>query len=389
MIKTEYRDKALLVSWDKRVAKVSKILSDAVANRYVGTSFHNVTKKELKDLYTRLSDFEKDVLDKSITIKNWRSKLKSKDKISIPTLLLDEQSYNFLVYLNDNKQKEFHNLLNVTPDKLIDLIATIEKQSGGVLLSDRMSVPKNRSRLFNVLDEIFVKFGYLKLSNTQEFFLATSIEVCPYCNHVPIGPKSKDKKNYSTGQLDHFYCKELYPYLALTLANLVPSCGGCNGMGKGKGQDDMLTKEAVNPHTLPHSHGIDFSIDLTGVGSVSKRSELVNALGINVKYVIPELKNNDGVFAIENLYRSQALKDKALIAHEKALEYANKPYKQYIDRTLIKGGIVVTVNDQFVTNLQISRRECEYSLREDSCFMMSIFMNSYKTATGKRLNHLT
>lgn len=389
MIKIEYRDKSLLVTWKKRVAKVSAYISDAVSHKYLGTSFKRVTKKELFSIYTKLTDFEKTVIDDTIGIKNWKSKLRSKDLVSIPSNIIDESSYNFLVYLNKDSQKEFQSLLNVEPSKLIEKIDSIEKQSGGVLQTDRLSKPESRSRLFYVLEDIFVKNGYLKLSNTQEFYNATSIEVCPYCNHVLIGPKSKDKKDYSTGQLDHFYCKELYPYLALTLSNLVPSCGGCNGTGKGKGQDDMLRKDAVNPYTLPHSHGIDFSIDLSGAASVSKWTELADATNIHIRFVIPKLSNNDTVFGLQNLYRTKGIKEKAIIAHKKALEYAKKPYKAYVDRTLGKGGIVVTVDDQFLTNLQISRRESEFSLCPDSCFMMSIFMNSYKTATGRRMNHLT
>lgn len=388
MIKIEYRDRSLLVSWKKRIDKVSALIADAVSHKYLGTSFRTVKKNDLVSLYKSLTSFEQRVIDNSVAIKNWRTKLKSKDTVAIPAYILDENSYNFLVFLNENGQKEFQKLINVDSQNLIQLIDDIEKQSGGVLLNDRMSSPDSRSRLFNALEFLFVKNGYGKLSNTQEFYKATSIEVCPYCNHTPIRPKSKGGKDYSTGQLDHFYCKELYPYLALTLSNLVPSCGSCNGVGKGKGQEDMLIKNVVNPYTLPHSHGIDFTIDFTGTASVTKKSELADAIKINFKYVIPLLSNNDSVFSLHDIYNSKLCKEKALLAYKKAIEYAKEPYKKYVDKMLMTGRLVVTVDDQFISNLQISRRERDFSLRPDSCFMMSIFMNTYKTVTGRRMNHL-
>lgn len=49
--------------------------------------------------------------------------------------------------------------------------------------------------------------------------------VCPYCNREYINHRSGDTAG---AQLDHFFSKDEYPIFALTLYNLVPSCGNCN-----------------------------------------------------------------------------------------------------------------------------------------------------------------
>jgi len=58
---------------------------------------------------------------------------------------------------------------------------------------------------------------------------------CFYCNKDFVTNFQKEnKKLFSTFQLDHFYDKGTYPYLGLSLYNLIPSCPTCNS-GKVKG----------------------------------------------------------------------------------------------------------------------------------------------------------
>ena len=55
------------------------------------------------------------------------------------------------------------------------------------------------------------------------------IEVCPYCQRNYISSYGKK----TTADLDHFYPKSLYPFLALSLYNFIPSCQVCNSRFKG------------------------------------------------------------------------------------------------------------------------------------------------------------
>ncbi|WP_459195673.1 HNH endonuclease [Wukongibacter baidiensis] len=78
---------------------------------------------------------------------------------------------------------------------------------------------ENQYRDFRELKRDWGGAKLIKLLNTS---------VCLYCNRNFIDTY-KEKDDYkSNGQLDHFYPKEKYPYLALSLYNLIPSCPTCN-----------------------------------------------------------------------------------------------------------------------------------------------------------------
>ena len=51
------------------------------------------------------------------------------------------------------------------------------------------------------------------------------VTVCPYCNRAYIATLKEGKVR---PQFDHYFPKAKYPYLALSLYNLIPSCGICN-----------------------------------------------------------------------------------------------------------------------------------------------------------------
>lgn len=53
-----------------------------------------------------------------------------------------------------------------------------------------------------------------------------NISVCPYCNRNYI--INFDENGKTTAELDHFFSKSKYPYLAICVYNLIPSCHTCN-----------------------------------------------------------------------------------------------------------------------------------------------------------------
>lgn len=62
------------------------------------------------------------------------------------------------------------------------------------------------------------------------------IKACPYCNRSYISVI--DSKAKWRPQLDHFYPKERYPLLRLSIYNLIPSCGQCNFIKRSNVFDD-------------------------------------------------------------------------------------------------------------------------------------------------------
>lgn len=77
------------------------------------------------------------------------------------------------------------------------------------------------------------------------------IQVCPYCNSNYVYHFDKSTSEKRTFEIDHFYPKSKYPYLAISFYNLIPSCKDCN-----KAKDSDLIR--INPYDLENDLGRSF-----------------------------------------------------------------------------------------------------------------------------------
>lgn len=76
---------------------------------------------------------------------------------------------------------------------------------------------------------------------------AARYKVCPYCHIRTTSTVAPDDDHAGyRPQLDHYYDKARYPFLALSLGNLVPCCGRCNGPGM-KHNKDFVSIPHLNP----------------------------------------------------------------------------------------------------------------------------------------------
>ncbi len=101
----------------------------------------------------------------------------------------------------------------------------------------------------SVLKEIFL---YKKFSNSYEakqILKILDMDVCPYCNRAFTITVEKGKMNGSgkgiRPEFDHYFPRKYYPYLAVNLYNLIPSCGICN---KFKSYHDTYKEPILYPY---------------------------------------------------------------------------------------------------------------------------------------------
>ncbi len=103
------------------------------------------------------------------------------------------------------------------------------------------------------IKEIFKYEGNNQSKKITPFFTENfDFRTCFYCNKDFITNFDADKK-VSTFQLDHFYDKGTYPYLALSFYNLIPSCPTCNS-SKVKGSANIFENNCI----APNSENFDF-----------------------------------------------------------------------------------------------------------------------------------
>lgn len=105
-------------------------------------------------------------------------------------------------------------------------------------------------------------FNYDKFvrEQTDAYWLLRNlhVRVCPYCNQIytvtlPSPEELNEGEEFKTTRatFDHFYSKSEYPYLAVSLFNLIPSCGICNSNKSNKKEkiiypyDQEFGKDAV------------------------------------------------------------------------------------------------------------------------------------------------
>lgn len=164
---------------------------------------------------------------------------------------IDPQTRRFVSWLlnSDNLIK----LCNASDNELKTYIAYITTNFMNLRQQNQ------HSQIYKDLYSLFVTHGYIDgfhlerefyQLNKVELYEATGVEVCPYCNRTYIRKQViQSRQKIVKGELDHFYSKELYPYLAIAKYNLVPCCSFCNGKA-GKYTEDAYTKKMLNPFSI-------------------------------------------------------------------------------------------------------------------------------------------
>lgn len=103
--------------------------------------------------------------------------------------------------------------------------------------------------IISLLDEIFSYDQFCSNVgwNRNELLSLLGVSVCPYCNRQYITSFDYlDNNSKSTADLDHFYLKKRYPFLAISLFNFIPSCQICNSRFKG------VKNFILEPHLYPY-----------------------------------------------------------------------------------------------------------------------------------------
>ena len=166
----------------------------------------------------------------------------------------------------------FKNIILVKPEEIICLIIEIEKriieQSS---ITSKVKLKKEKEKkvfIYDIKEKIKEIFKYDKFQTkyiTPFFTKELNVFICYYCNKDFILNFNAPEK-ISTFQLDHFYDKGKYPYLALSFYNLIPSCATCNST-KVKGSKDCfkydksIRKEKFNNEICLSPNHQDFNFN--------------------------------------------------------------------------------------------------------------------------------
>lgn len=274
-------------------------------------------------------------------------------------ILVNSEIKSCLICIKNNLEI----ILRANPDELKKIIKFFQIKY--LCIAKKYMEKEPKPPIYKIVYNIFVENGYddylskveiEKQKNSQKFKIEKEyhayklvenlgIKTCPYCNRSYISfvneKKSNEDKDEKSNkktrpQLDHFYPKAIYPFLACSFYNLIPSCSACNHM---KSDDDSYVDEKdgnlVHPYNVKNS---DFTfsytlndLKITEIFDTNKKDinfEYEESIGISLN---TNYSKNDEYFQLQEIYQNH--KD---IVIELILKEINYP-QSYIQE-LIKNG---------------------------------------------------
>ncbi len=282
---------------------------------------------------------------------NNKSKLKSPKK----TLIYKKRILNSLSKIDDKIvslgfKKNFivnSNVLYYKEHKLtIKLIFSFFKQIDDFL---KNQIKPTNSRISQIFD-------YSKFINSTKSWGAynltkeLNINVCPYCNrnYVHTLETSRGK---TRPELDHYFPKSRFPFLALSLFNLIPSCHICNS--NLKGSKDFYKENHMHPYMDDFNDAFHFKIEYLDKGTTLPIISDLDKFNIKIEItsdnegVIEKITNSNSTFKIEELYNFH--KDVAKELVQKSIYY-NKTRLEELNNFKDKDG-----NNLFENRNEVSR----------------------------------
>ena len=181
--------------------------------------------------------------------KHWKDINPTKNKIrisfidilksNITTIAKHPKLFNYL----------FDNSGNVKTQNIKKLICGSKEDLENIIMRlDKFNEKDSKELVNNV-------FQYQKFSQriwAKNLLKELNVRVCPYCNRQYTFTLNNQSVR---PQFDHYYPKTKYPYLAISLFNLIPSCNICN---QAKSTLDTYDKPILYPYEQEFGQQIYF-----------------------------------------------------------------------------------------------------------------------------------
>ena len=232
-----------------------------------------------------------------------------------------------------------HNLMTIvdaTPTEIDALITHYES------VAFKPKPNRHIKYIRSVYSNYFTRNSRTYLSHSKDKYTAYSlvknlgITICPYCdrNFIINIPRT----NRRTSELDHFYSKDIFPFLALSFYNLIPCCHSCNHL-KSNSQIRIL-----NPYSLLDDDSLKFKLSIIG------NDFYTNAKSFRLRWLFKRKKAKEHfrLFQLQNLYPTH--KDIILEVIQKKYIY-NEGYLAFLLKKISKGKLDSIDTEDALINL--------------------------------------
>jgi len=171
-------------------------------------------------------------------LKNWIAKMgRETDDKFLKIFFEDRDSFNMWYGVSKYDsviqwfQDQNDNKFNLFKEFIVGDIDTLRGKKDKLSLSGSCAIGVMEPKIKKYFEEQYNEF---RSSQNQwggaHLIDELDLKVCPYCNRhfIDTYVPDKDGELKSNAQLDHFYSKDQYPYLSLSLYNFIPCCAVCN-----------------------------------------------------------------------------------------------------------------------------------------------------------------
>lgn len=244
-----------------------------------------------------------------LDIKSIKELIELHNRILLPPYKIDELLIKALdSYSTRSNTRKFYKtvqsnldtILFGLPDALKDFLPKVEPLYDQALKENGETFKNEVKSIFDYEKFVANYTGYGAYALVEKI----NVKVCPYCNRNSI-VISIAKKGRTRPKLDHWLARSIYPYLGLSLFNLIPSCHTCNSDIKGSRKFDF--KNYIHPYIEGYETEYKFSIKRKKVeilheddfSIIMKKSENAN------RSICRKAVNSATAFNIQLLYNQE------------------------------------------------------------------------------------
>lgn len=233
-----------------------------------------------------------------------------------------------------------------------------------------------------VLEDIFDYKGFTqRTSGWSAYDLVSELDVsvCPYCNRSFVSILKSDNKR-TRPVLDHYYAKSLYPYLALSLFNLIPSCYVCNSSFKG--DTDFYRQEAIYPYEEEFSDFAIFKTDFNETEpydyryllGISKKFQISIVNNATDKEIRNKINTSVETFALDSIYNKHqdVVRDLIRNAFVNNNSRIDEIYNSFPDLFKSREDVMQSLYLNFLDKQNTGKRPLS-KLTQDICREMGLF----------------
>lgn len=227
--------------------------------------------------------------------------------------VVDDDNYRELILADKNKMNYIITLVGILPDDL------------------------GNNKKFST--SVFNYKSYSKSKGSLEFLQKLDITVCPYCNRQYTFTLSRGG---SRPQFDHYFPKSNYPYLAVSIYNLIPCCGLCN---QSKSKLDTFISPILYPYddefgdkVLFHTEPIQNDISYWTGSNSNFKIEINNSAGSEAGRSINQFHLEE-LYKLHKDYVRDIIRNANFYSEERVDELLKSFPELFSDRNDVLGGL--------------------------------------------------